>query len=35
MDDDDEAKKAMEECDGTDLDGRTIKCSEAAPRKQI
>ena len=35
MDDDEEAKKAMAECDGTDLDGRTIKCSEAAPRKQM
>lgn len=35
MDDDEEAKKAMEECDGGDLDDRTIKCSEAAPRKQF
>jgi len=35
MDDDAEASKAMTDCDGTDLDGRTIKCSEAAPRKQI
>ena len=35
MDDDDEAKKAMADCDGTYLDGRTIKCSEAAPRKQM
>ena len=34
-DDDAEASKAMEECDGTDLDGRTIKCSEAAPRKTV
>ena len=34
MDDDTEAKKAMEECDGSDLDDRTIKCSEAAPRKE-
>jgi len=25
----------MTECDGTDLDGRTIKCSEAAPRKEM
>ena len=29
-----EAKKAMEECDGSELDDRTIKCSEAAPRKE-
>ncbi len=35
MDNDEEAKKAMEECDGGDLDSRTIKCSEAAPRKQM
>ena len=35
MDDDEEAKKAMAECDGTDLYCRTIKCSEAAPRKQM
>ena len=35
MDDDEEAKKAMEECDGGDLEDRTIKCSEAAPRKQF
>jgi cold-inducible RNA-binding protein len=35
IDDDAEAKKAMEECDGTDLDDRTIKCSEAAPRKEF
>ena len=35
MDDNEEAKKAMTECDGTDLDDRTIKCSEAAPRKEM
>ena len=34
MDDDAEASKAMEECDGGDLEDRTIKCSEAAPRKE-
>ena len=33
MDDDSEAKKAMEECSGVELDGRAIKCSEATPRK--
>ena len=33
MDDNAEASKAMTECDATDLDGRTIKCIEAAPRK--
>mgnify|MGYP002526145310 CR=1 FL=1 len=33
MDDDEEAKKALTESDGSDFDGRTIKCKEAAPRK--
>mgnify|MGYP001403506074 CR=1 FL=1 len=31
--DDEEANKALEECNGSDLDGREIKCSEATPRK--
>jgi RNA recognition motif-containing protein len=34
MDDDGEATKAIEECDGADMDGRTIKCKEATPRKE-
>ena len=33
MDNDDEANKALEECNGIELDGRAIKCSEATPRK--
>jgi RNA recognition motif-containing protein len=33
MDDDAEANKALEECNGIELDGRAIKCSEATPRK--
>ena len=33
MDNDEEANKALEECNGSDLDGREIKCSEATPRK--
>ena len=33
MDDNDEANKALEECNGIELDGRAIKCSEATPRK--
>ena len=33
MDNDDEASKAMEECNGAEIDGRTIKCVEATPRK--
>ena len=33
MDNDEEANKALEECNGNDLDGREIKCSEATPRK--
>jgi len=35
MDNDEEANKALAECDGSDLDGRTIKCKEAAPRKSF
>jgi len=33
MDDEAEANKALEECNGIELDGRAIKCSEATPRK--
>ncbi len=33
MDNDDEARKAMEESNGHELDGRPLKCSEATPRK--
>jgi RNA recognition motif-containing protein len=33
MDNDEEANKAMDECNGKELDGREIKCSEATPRK--
>jgi len=33
MDSDGEGNKAMEECNGVELDGRAIKCSEATPRK--
>ncbi len=33
MDNNDEANKALEECNGVELDGRAIKCSEATPRK--
>ncbi|MDP7008911.1 MAG: RNA-binding protein [Phycisphaerales bacterium] len=33
MDNDEEANKALEECNGKELDGREIKCSEATPRK--
>jgi len=33
MDNDEEGRKAIEECNGSDLDDRTIKCSEATPRK--
>jgi hypothetical protein len=33
MDSNDEANKALEECNGIELDGRAIKCSEATPRK--
>ncbi len=33
MDDSAEATKALEECNGIELDGRAIKCSEATPRK--
>ena len=32
MDNDEEANKAMEECNGVEIDGRTIKCVEATPR---
>ena len=35
MDDDAEANKALEECNGIELDGRAIKCSEATPRKTM
>ena len=35
MDNDEEAGKALEECNGNDLDGREIKCSEATPRKTV
>ena len=35
MDDDSEANKALEECNGIELDGREIKCSEATPRKTM
>ena len=34
MDDESEANKAMAECNGVELDGRVIKCSEASPRKE-
>jgi RNA recognition motif-containing protein len=33
MDNNDEANKALEDCNGIELDGRAIKCSEATPRK--
>ena len=33
MDNDEEASKALEECNGVEMDGRAIKCSEATPRK--
>ncbi len=33
MDNDEEANKALAECNGNELDGREIKCSEATPRK--
>jgi RNA recognition motif-containing protein len=33
MDNNDEANKALEDCNGIELDGREIKCSEATPRK--
>ena len=33
MDNDDEARKAMEESNGAEIDDRTIKCVEATPRK--
>ena len=33
MDNDDEAGNAMEESNGAEIDGRTIKCVEATPRK--
>ena len=35
MDNDEEANKAIEDCDGSDMDGRTIKCKEATPRKSF
>jgi hypothetical protein len=35
MDNDEEANKAIEECDNADMDGRTIKCKEATPRKSF
>ena len=31
--DDDAARKAIEECDGAEIDGRAIKCSEATPKR--
>ena len=33
IDDDDAARKAIEECDGAEFDGRAIKCSEATPKR--
>ena len=33
IDDDDAARKAIEECDGVEFDGRAIKCSEATPKR--
>lgn len=33
MDNNDEARSAIESLDGTDLDGRTIKVNEAKPRE--
>lgn len=35
MDNDEEANKALEECNGVEIDGRAIKCSEATPRKTM
>ncbi|MBC8200449.1 MAG: RNA-binding protein [Planctomycetes bacterium] len=35
MDSDEEANKALEECNDVELDGRAIKCSEATPRKTV
>ena len=31
--DDDAGRKAIEACDGADIDGRSIKCSEATPKR--
>ena len=35
MDNDEEANKALEECNGVEIDGRALKCSEATPRKTM
>ena len=34
MDDDEQARAAMSECDGKELDGRTIKVNEAQERQR-
>ena len=34
MSNDEEARKAMEALDGTELDGRTLKINEARPRRE-
>lgn len=34
MDDDNEAKSAIEDLDGAEIDGRTVKVNEARPREE-
>ena len=35
MDDDNEAKSAIEDLDGAEIDGRAVKVNEARPREEL